>query len=117
MIIYTLRATPSLSSLWFLVPPILASIFILPLFPFSINLITDKDGGGFGEDETGFRKRLLFVLMGLQFVPALVSMALMLLLETENQDLRIIQLLGNCSFMLAALVLKVGNHQKSDDSF
>lgn len=112
MIIYALIS--GLANLWFLVPPILASLFILPLFPFSINLILDQDSGGFGDDGLGFRKKLLFLVMALQFVPALTALGLMICLTDDPQNLRIVQLIGNSCFLMAALTLKVGNYQKTD---
>lgn len=103
----------------YFIAPILATIFILPLFAFSINLIVGKNDS-FGFDDSSFKRKLLFVLMAFQFIPLLVSVAFMMaetVPEGHSQYLVIEQLIANVFLLFSALTLKFGNYQKDDDSF
>lgn len=104
----------------FFVGPILATIFILPLFVFSINLIVGKDDSFGGFDDSSFKKKLLFVLMACQFIPIILSVGLMVaekVPEGRSQALLIEQLIATIFFLLSALILKFGNYEKDENSF
>lgn len=104
----------------FFVGPILATLFIFPLFAFSINLIINKDES-FGYDDSSFKRKLLFVLMALQFVPTIVSLGLMVstsVPDGHSNMLLVEQFIANLLFLTSAMILKFGNYQKDDsDSF
>ena len=105
-------------TLYYIVPPILATLFISPLFFFSINLVADKDEDGFGMDDTSnFKKKLLFILFALQFIPVLISLYFMIQFN-DTQDLRIVQFIANLFLLVSVMVLKFGTYKKKDqDSF
>ena len=106
-------------TLYYIVPPIRATLFISPLFFFSINLVADKDEDGFGMDDTSnFKKKLLFILFALQFIPVLISLYFMIILTSGSQDLRIVQFIANLFLLVSVMVLKFGTYKKKDqDSF
>lgn len=103
----------------FFVSPILATIFIFPLFAFSVNLIVGNNES-FGYDDSSFKRKLFFILMMCQFIPIIISVGLMVG-ETvpvgSSQMLLIEQLIANLLFLLSSLTLKIGNYQKDEDSF
>ena len=106
----------------FFIGPVLATLFILSLFPFSINLIVNKDDS-FGFDDSKFKRNLLFFLVALQFLPVLLGLGLMVAEDSSkaDADIQMIlaeQFIANFLFLLAALVVKFGNYQKQEsDSF
>lgn len=103
----------------FFVAPILATLFIFPLFAFSINLIIKKDES-FGYDDSSFKRKLLFVLMALQFLPTIIGLGLMVSTSVPNGHsnmLLVEQFIANMLFSTSAMVLKFGNYEKDDDSF
>lgn len=104
----------------FFVPPILATLFILGLFPFSVNLITDQ-GDTFGADEDShFKKRLLFIIISLQFLPSLISLGLMVgttVPEGTSNSLLVEQFISSLLFLTAALLLKFGNYHKQESEY
>ena len=103
----------------YFVAPILATIFIFPLFAFSVNLIVGKDDS-FGFDDSSFKRKLLFILMMCQFIPIIISVGLMAMEVVplgNSRMLLIEQLIATLFFLLSALILKIGNYQKDENSF
>lgn len=102
----------------FYLPPILATLFLLPLFLFPINLIIEREEGGFGDDEVKFRRNILFLLMALQFVPLICAVGLICANDgLVDSNILTTQLMANSFFLLSALVLKFGNYTKPESSF
>lgn len=103
----------------YMVAPILATLFIFPLFPFSINLIVSKEES-FGDD-TGFKRKVMFLLMALQFLPTILSVYLFaneVVPDNKNGGLLVEQLLANLLFLTSSMILKFGNYHKDEsDSF
>ena len=100
----------------FFIGPILASLFIFTLFPFSIKLIVSNEDS-FGYDDTSFKRKLLFGLMALQFVPVMLSIGFMAATDVPDDKangLLIEQLLANLLFLTAAMILKFGNYLRDD---
>ena len=100
----------------FFICPIMASLLIFPLFPFSINIIAPKDDS-FGHEESGFKRKLLFGLLALQFIPLMLSIGFMVTTEVpadKSGNLLVEQLVANFLFLTAALILKFGNYLRSD---
>ena len=101
----------------FYLPPILATLFLLPLFLFPINLIIEREEG-FGDDEVKFRRNILFLLMALQFVPLIWAVGLICANDgLVDSNILTTQLMANSFFLLSALVLKFGNYTKLESSF
>ena len=104
-------------TLKFFICPILASLFILPLFPFSIKLIVSKNDS-FGYDNSSFKRKLLFGLLALQFLPVLVSVGLMIATKVPDDKSSVLiveQLVANFLFLTAAMILKFGNYLRNED--
>lgn len=103
----------------YFVAPILATIFILPLFVFSINLIVGPNDS-FGFDDLSFKRKLLFMLIACQFIPIILSVLLMAwetVPEGHSRGLVVEQLIAAILFLLSAMILKFGNYQKDENSF
>ena len=104
------------ATLVFYIPPILAILFLVPLLPFSVNLILEREDS-FGDDDVKFRRNVLFLLMGLQFVPVLISIWFVFLKEgVVHPDTLLIQLLASIYFLMSSLFLKFGNYRKAENS-
>lgn len=106
------------ATLIFYLPPLLAILFLVPLLPFSVNLIVEKEESSFGDDEIKFRRNILFLLMALQFVPVLISIALTFAHEESEigSNTLALQILANVFFLFSSLWLKFGNYSKSESS-
>ena len=103
-------------SIIFYLPPILATLFLITLFPFPVNLILEREDS-FGDDEVKFRRNVLFLLMGLQFVPFLISIGLIFQNDgAVNSNLLVIQMTANALFLQSSLILKFGNYTKAESS-
>lgn len=106
----------------FFIAPILASLFIVGLFPLSVNLITDKDEGFGADDDSRFKKRILFILMALQFVPTFTALGLMVseagkVPLGQSKAFLVEQFISSLLFLSASLLLKFGNYQTQESDF
>lgn len=105
-----------MNSFKFYIPPILATLFIFPLFPFSINLITSNETSWM--DDSTCKRNLLFFLISLQFIPVLLSLEFTVVSweRVSSVNLLIEHLIANILFLISSLLLKFGNYQKDEDS-
>lgn len=105
------------ATLVFYLPPLLAILFLVPLLPFSVNLIVEKEESSYGDDGIKLRRNILFLLMALQFAPVLASIGLAFGHDgSVSSDTLALQILANVFFLFSTLWLKFGNYSKSESS-